>query len=191
MEEGQEEKVNSYMCRKKTIRDFNVDTINLKHLIRLKVGELLYRRTPNSNPLEFHQGLTTLTPKVSPEKLKLGSIGTNSGTFSTAHTPTTAYKETQGKEGALYKIEIINEIDYILDLDKACYDQDILDYLDEERNLEAERELYNLYGKELAERRIYGVQHMSRKDKPFGQCITFYDTIGDLSEYMKYSAEDK
>lgn len=146
------------------------------------------------DPLEFHYNDTTFTTAVSLENRKDVVYATLSGSTTAINLVKGAYKETKGREGKLYKIVIKKEIDRILDLDKVCEEQGIeREYLkiyptNTGRNSKKEKELFNLYGKEIREKRIHGVKYRSRRYS-VATCFLFYDTLIDLHAYLDAKEE--
>jgi len=177
--------------RIKTIKDLDISKIDDSHLITLRHESKLYRRV-KGNPLEFCYNDTTFTTNVSPENRFFGMIGVSSGNSSMINTERGAFLETDFEEGRkLYEIIVIKPVERIIDLDKACAEQGIeRQYLhiydtDDGRDREKEKELFNLYGKEIRERRIHGVKYRSRRS-PGDTCYMFYDTILNLNDYFRY-----
>ena len=177
--------------RIKTIKDLNIIKINDSYLITLRQESKLYRRV-KGDPLEFCYNDTTFTTKVLSENRHLGMIGMNSGSSSMITTVRGAFAETNREEGRkLYEASVIKPIDRIIDLDRVCDEQGIeRQYLhiydtDDGRDREKEKELFNLYGKEIRERRIHGIKYRSRRS-PEDTCYMFYDTIPNLNDYFIY-----
>lgn len=175
----------------KTIKDLNIRVIDDSYLITLSLGLKLYRRV-KGDPLEFCYNDTTFTTKVLPEDRQLGISGINSGSSSMITTVRGALAESNKGEGRkLYQVTVIKPIDRIIDLDRVCDEQGIESkYLhiyntDDGRDRGKEKELFNLYGKEIHERRIHGIKYRSRRSLD-DTCYMFYDTIPDLNDYFIY-----
>lgn len=175
---------------KKTIKDLLVSQIKEEHLIKLKVGDVFYRKSKD-DPLNFHYNQTTFTTEVpTTDKLVFGAVGSNSGASCFVESVNILEAETKSRDGRVYEIKTEKELDSILDLDKVCEEQRIeKEYLKiypdgtYGRNPEKESELFKLYGLELSKRRIYGVRYRSRRDSS-GHCIIIYDTLPNIREHF-------
>ena len=177
--------------RKKTISNLDINKIGESHLVTLMQGLKLFRRVKN-DPLEFHYNDTTFTTKVLPENRRVNVIATNSGSSSMITTVKGAFAETRWEEGKkVYEVSVIKPIGRIIDLDAVCEEQGIEKqylciYADHDgRNREKEKELFNLYGKKIREKRIHGIKYRSRRS-PEDTCYMFYDTIPNLNDYFIY-----
>lgn len=170
---------------KKTIKDLDVTKISVRHLISLKPGAIFYRKS-NDDPLNFHYNNTTFTTAVPLERVNSQICGISSGNSCLLETVSILDAETKGRDGRIYEIKIVQEIDRVIDLNIVCEEQGIeKEYLKiypegpYERNPQKESELFKLYGLEVDNRRIYGVRYRSRRDHS-GHCIIIYDTVPDL-----------
>jgi hypothetical protein len=175
----------------KTIKDLDINKINEAHLIELDLGYKFFRRT-EGNPLDFHYNDTTLTTKVLLDQIISGKVGLNSVNCCAINIAQGAFAETKWKLGLkLYEIIVKKCIERILDLDRVCEEQEIeaqylhLHATESGRDPNMEKELFNLYGKEIREKRIHGVKYRSRR-YPEATCYMFYDTLPGLSEYLDY-----
>jgi hypothetical protein len=174
-----------------TIQDLEIDRIGESYLVRLEEGFTIYRRAVGA-PLDFRYNDTTFTTKVEPERRQWGPIAANSGNCCMITTVRGAYAETlDAKDRKLYEVVVIKTIDRILDLDKVCEEQGIeRQYLHvydtaDGRDREKERELFQLYGKQIQEKRIHGIRYRSRR-LPIDTCFMFYDTLPNLNEHLSY-----
>jgi hypothetical protein len=172
---------------KKTIKDLDVTKIAECHLITLEPGGIFYKKSKD-DPLNFHYNQTTFTTAVPIETVNPIYIGTNSGSTCLVEAVTILRAETIGRDGMVYEIKVVKDIDRFVDLDKVCEEQEIeREYLKiypdgpYQRNPQEESELFNLYGLEIGNRRVHGVRYRSRRD-PTGHCIIIYDTLPDLRE---------
>jgi hypothetical protein len=142
--------------------------------------------------LNYHNSQTSFTPYVPEEKLRPDLYGHNSGTNYMALDIVTMNAETDGREGNIYEITVIKTVDRLIDLDKACKEQNIEpNYLKicpdnpYNRNLKEEVKLQNLYGKKMRDKRIHGVLFSSRRAHN-GKCILIYDTLTEPEQYFFY-----
>lgn len=170
---------------KKTIKDLDVTKISVRHLISLSPGDIFYRKS-NDDPLNFHYNTTTFTTAVPLERVNSQISGISSGNSCFLETVSILDAEARGRDGRIYEIRIVKEINRVLDLNIVCKEQGIeKEYLKiypegpHGRNPQEESELFNLYGLEVDNRRIHGVRYRSRRD-PSGHCIIIYDTVSDL-----------